>query len=95
MALSQTCVNAIKIRLLAYSADLTYQISKCDIKPSIKTDHSLITLSFAKTVNSKKGTGLWRFNLNLISGADYIGYMNGILTMHSVSLFDMTNNILK
>ena len=76
-------------------ADLTYQISKCDIKPSIRTDHSLITLSFAKTVNSKRGIGLWKFNANLVSDIDYVGYMNGIITMHSDSLKDMANKSLK
>ena len=76
-------------------ADLSYQISNCDIKPSIKTDHSLISINFAKTNNSKRGIGLWKFNSNLLNDIDYVEYMKGIIEMHSETLNEMTNESQK
>ena len=76
-------------------ADLSYQISKCNIKPSIKTDHSLISLTFAKTDNSKRGIGLWKFNTNLLTDIDYVGYMKGITVMHCKELNEIANKSLK
>ena len=76
-------------------ADLSYQISKCNIKPSVKTDHRLISLTFAKTDNSKRGIGLWKFNTNLLTDIDYVGYMKGIIAMHCKELNEMANKSLK
>ena len=62
-------------------AELSFNIASCDIKPSIKTDHSMITLQLAPSAPTKKGHGLWKFNANLLTDPDYIGYMKGIIAM--------------
>ena len=76
-------------------ADLSYYISHCDIKPSIKTDHSLITIEFTKITSSKRGSGLWKFSSHLLSDIDFVGYMRGIIAMHCNLLKNMTNKSLK
>ena len=76
-------------------ADMSFEISNADIKPSIKTDHSLITIKIAHTLNNKRGKGLWKFNSALLSDEIYTDYMKGIITMHCNLLKDITNNSLK
>ena len=70
-------------------------ISKSDIKPSIKTDHSLISLKIVDTPGIAKGTGLWKFNSQLLSDDVYTGYIRGIILMHRESLKDLNNESLK
>lgn len=76
-------------------ADLCYDVSKCDIMPSIKTDHSLITLKLIQTPDNARGKGLWKFNASLLCDLDYNGYIKGIIDMHCVKLKDMKNKSLK
>ena len=77
------------------SADMSYNISSCDIKPSIKTDHSLISLNFTQYESNKRGSGLWKFNSSLLSDPDYVGYMEGMINLQINNFKDITNNSLK
>jgi len=76
-------------------AEMCYDISKSDIKPSIKTDHSLISLKIVDTPGIAKGTGLWKFNSQLLSDDVYTEYIRGIILMHRESLKDLNNESLK
>ena len=43
-------------------ADLPYNITKADIKLSIKTEHSFVNIDLFDTPNNKRGKGIWKFN---------------------------------
>ena len=75
--------------------EMSFEVSKSDIKPSIKTDHSLITLNIAKTSLNKKGQGLWKFNSALLSDQIYVDYIKGIITLNCDFLNEVTNESLK
>ena len=77
------------------SADMSYNVSSCDIKPSIKTDHSLISLNLTECKSNKRGSGLWKFNSSLLSDPDYIGYMEGMINLQINNFKDITNDSLK
>ena len=78
-------------------ADVSFNIAKCDIKPSIKTDHSLIVLDLYKTIDQTRGKGLWNFNSNLLTDSDYVGYIRGSieLKLKTQSFKDISDNSLK
>ena len=76
-------------------ADMSFNISKCDIKPSIKTDHSLITLDLLSAPHNKRGSGLWKFNAALLSDLDYVEYMKGIIEMNCTKYTELTDLSLK
>ena len=54
------------------SVTLTYNVTECEIKPSIKSDHSLISLTLLSNLNTKKGPGLWKFNADLLQNNEYV-----------------------
>ena len=54
------------------STNLTFQITNCNIKPSICTDHSLITLTFNLIHTQQRGKGTWKFNNSLLRDPIYI-----------------------
>ena len=56
-----------------------YCTESCKIKPAIKTDHSLITLSLKPLNHTKRGPGLWKFNKTLLSDFDYINEIKKII----------------
>ena len=75
--------------------EMSFEVSKSDIKPSIKSDHSLITLTISKTSLNKKGQGLWKFNSALLSDQIYVDYMKGIITLNCNLLKEVPNESLK
>ena len=72
-----------------------YAMMKCDIKPAIKTDHSLITLSLSINKDAKRGAGLWKFNNSLLSDLDYVGYMKGIIELKKFEYIEVVDPVLK
>jgi len=76
-------------------ADVSYNIQNCDVKPSIKSDHSLITIKFTQTAKMKRGTGLWKFNASLLSDIDYIGFMQGMIEHLSKKYENIADKSLK
>ena len=59
--------------------ELIYDVEKCDIKPSIKSDHSLITLDLKSSRIAKRGPGLWKFNASLINDSEYVRQVKEII----------------
>ena len=54
------------------SIHMMYDIFVTDIKPGIKSDHSIITLSFSVPGTSQRGNGFWKFNSSLLKEPEYI-----------------------
>ena len=48
------------------------KVTKADIEPGIKSDHSVISLEVELTGN-KRGPGLWRFNNSLLENKQITG----------------------
>ena len=48
-----------------------YNVNTTSIEPSIKTDHSLITLSLKSSTGDQRGPGLWKFNVVLLQNNEY------------------------
>ena len=53
------------------SEGLQDEIISAEIKASIKTDHSAITLSINGLNETERGPNFWKFNLNLVNESDY------------------------
>ena len=51
-------------------------IVSVDIIPSIKTDHSAITLSINGIDDSKRGPNFWKFNSSLVNDNNYCDLLN-------------------
>ena len=73
------------------SVHLLYNIKDCDIKPSFKSDHSLISITLENKTNEKRGPGFWKFNSLLLQDEDYIGYIKGIIE-HYKQIYDQVEN---
>ena len=54
------------------SNHMMYDIVSTDIKPSIKSDHSLISIMFNITGTNKRGPGFWKFNTSLLKDIEYV-----------------------
>ena len=52
---------------------MIYDLIDTDIHPSIKTDHSLISLKYEIKNSVQKGRGFWKFNSELLKDKDYVG----------------------
>ena len=50
---------------------MVYDISEVDIKPGIKSDHSLITLDLNLHEIQQRGMGFWKFNSSLLKDEEY------------------------
>ena len=61
------------------STDASFDIFDCDIKPSIKTDHSMLVIKLLKPSPSDRGKGLWKFNSSLLSDIDFVEYIKGMI----------------
>ena len=55
------------------AGELFYNLSEAQIKPSIKTDHSILTITLNLNDEQKRGPGFWKFNSALLSDEVYIG----------------------
>ena len=62
--------------------EMIYNISSCSIKPAIKTDHRLISLTFIVGVPDKRGPGLWKFNSSLLHNPEYVTGVKEVLRTH-------------
>ena len=61
------------------STHMLYDLIETDIKPCIRTDHSLITLSFNLTGTQKRGRGFWKFNTGLLNDKKYTNIINELI----------------
>ena len=61
------------------STKLNYLITEISIKPSIHTDHSLLTLSIDLIHTNKRGKGMWKFNNDLLTDNIYTDQIKDII----------------
>ena len=68
---------------------MLFEISKLDIRPSIKTDHSLITLNISENLKNKRN--VFGNLISLLLDQIYVDYMKGIKTLNIKLLKDELN----
>jgi exonuclease III len=74
----KTALNLKQSRLDYWliSNHMIYELTKVDIEPGFRSDHSLIEINFKSNVTSERGPAYWRFNSNLLTNTEYTTYMN-------------------
>jgi exonuclease III len=77
------------------SGELLYIIDKCDIKPSIKTDHSLLQISINLIEEERRGPGFWKFNCSLLKDENYINMVRKLIENLKQEYHNIDNDGLK
>ena len=77
------------------SINLMQNVKQCEIKPSIKTDHSLLSLKIKLKFGEKRGPGFWKFNASLLKDEIFIDYIKEIIAQLKHELKHMDNKALK
>ena len=75
--------------------ELAYCVETVDIKPSIKTDHSLLQLKLNIIKKSHRGPGLWKFNDSLLKDIQYVTEIKTLINDKKIELQDMQDNAQK
>ena len=76
------------------SDSLYDKIVDIDIKPSIRSDHSAITVQFQSIPSSKIGPNFWKFNSNLLADTEYTDIMKNNLKSWNEE-YDMDDKRIK
>ena len=71
--------NSRRLDFFLTSDSLSSAITKADILPGYKTDHSLITLHLANNTNPR-GPGFWKLNTSFLSDSEYINLIKTTIT---------------
>ena len=71
--------NSRRLDFFLTSDSLSSAITKADILPGYKTDHSLITLLLANNTNPR-GPGFWKLNTSFLSDSEYINLIKTTIT---------------
>ena len=61
------------------SIHMTYDFDKANILPSIKSDHSLLRISFKLQNTINKGKGFWKLNTSLLRDRQYVEIINRLI----------------
>jgi exodeoxyribonuclease-3 len=56
-----------------------YRVGKCEIGPSIYSDHNIISLEIKCKPNNVRGRGFWKFNTSLLRDKEYVDKINNII----------------
>ena len=76
------------------SVHMTYDIHKVDVKPSIKSDHSIISLSFNIKDTQVRGKHFWKFNKALLKDSVYVEKINDCLEYYKKKYEDVQDKSL-
>ena len=68
-----------RIDYFMISTNMIYDFNKAIISPSIKSDHSIISISFNLTNSIKHGKGFWKFNNSLLTDKHYVDKINDVI----------------
>ena len=60
-------------------SSMGYITTLTDIKPSIKSDHSLLHIQLSLLDQQKRGKGMWKLNVKLLTDKEYIEFMKKVL----------------
>ncbi len=71
------------------SRHMTYDLDSVDVKPSIKSDHSIISVSFKIRNTQLRGKNFWKFNKSLLRDKSYVERINKCLIEYK----DKYNNV--
>ena len=77
------------------SGELFYNIKDIKIKPSIKTDHSLLEIKLTFGNEQKRGPGFWKFNSALLRDEVYIDMIREWIEQYKVQYAELDNHGLK
>ena len=84
-----------RIDYFLVSAELLYDIVKCEIKPSIKTDHSILNISIKLHNEQRRGPGFWKLNVNILRDAVYLDMIREKLWQLKQEYTDIQDDRLK
>jgi len=84
-----------RLDYILLSLNLMQNVKQCDIKPSIKTDHSLVTLNMNLKESIKRGPGFWKFNASLLKDEVYIDHIKETISHLKEQCVDIENKGLK
>ena len=73
------------------STHMIYEFEKADILPSIKSDHSLLKITFKLQNTIDKGRGFWKFNSSLLNNTEYVNKINEIIEDSKTKYIDIEN----
>ena len=68
-------------------------ITSCDIRPAILTDHQAISLKFGR-VEIKRGPGYWKLNNSLLDNTDYQRSIINIIKQTQANETDLSPELL-
>ena len=60
-------------------SSMGYITTLTDIKPSIKSDNSLLHIQLSLLDQQKRGKGMWKLNVKLLTDKEYIEFMKKVL----------------
>ena len=58
---------------------MLYDVSYASIEPSVKSDHSIISVEFNVDNKSTRGRGFWKFNSSLLMDKDYVALVKDVI----------------
>ena len=61
------------------SSHMLYDMSSASIEPSVKSDHSMISVEFNVYSKSARGRGFWKFNCSLLMDKDYVVLVKDVI----------------
>ena len=73
---------------------MIYDLNKTSISPSIKSDHSIVNLSFRLKNSIDKGRGFWKFNAALLKENEYIETIQTVIEECKTKYSDLTDKSL-
>lgn len=84
-----------RLDFILISLNLMQNVKSCDIKPSIKTDHSLVQITISLNTLQMRGPGFWKFNSALTKDEVYIDYIKEIIQQLKLDCQNMEDKGLK
>ena len=76
------------------SIHMLYDLDSTDIKPAIKSDHSILTLIFNIKNTHIKGKGFWKFNASLLRDQEYVKRIKTCITESKEKYKNLQNKSL-
>ena len=77
------------------STHLLYNLSNQDIKPGLRSDHSIVNITFDITDSQKRGRGFFKFNSSLLKDTEYVRKVNDLIENHVTLNKDEKDDALK
>jgi exonuclease III len=78
--ISRTGLSQSRLDYFIISSHLMSDLVTVSINPSVKSDHSIITIKFNILKKDSKGRGFWKFNSNLLRDNNYIQIVKDTIT---------------